>query len=89
LPVFAPAVEVLFPTAEKVPKKAVPSSQGLIKAWGYPRHTFLLWLLRNSHRKRAQTSSQKTPQKEGTPQLAQMGRVRQKKNQKLKTKPKP
>jgi len=31
LPVFAPAVEVLFPTAEKVPKKAVPNSQARIK----------------------------------------------------------
>jgi len=45
-----------------------------------------LWLLRNSHRKRAQTSSQKTPQKEAIPRLAQMGRIRQKKNQKLKDK---
>jgi len=31
LPVFAPAVEALFPTAKKVPKKAVPRSQDLIR----------------------------------------------------------
>jgi len=35
-------------------------------------------MLRNSHRKRAQTSSQKAPLKELISQLAQMGMVNQK-----------
>ena len=68
-----------------VTQRIRPNSQGLIKSMRLPSsHVIFVAAAELARKALAQTSSQKAPQKERIPRLAQMGRVRQKQKEKSK-----